>query len=142
MLDAPPPPFQLLAQRQVHQRQRRLGDEVKLTPAATEFLVEHGYDQNYGARPLKRSIQRYIEDPLSEELIRGQLNGGDIQVYLDAGALAFIVRLLDEGLVARLRRQDALDEIEDQDRAAIEAAAFELAGILDSMPAARSEVAS
>src|SRR5215208_7082618 len=33
--------------------QRRLGDEVKLTPAATEFLVEHGYDQNYGARPLK-----------------------------------------------------------------------------------------
>ncbi len=34
---------------------------------ATEFLVEHGYDEHYGARPLKRAIQRYIEDPLSRE---------------------------------------------------------------------------
>jgi ATP-dependent Clp protease ATP-binding subunit ClpC len=38
---------------------------------------------------LRRAIQRYIEDPLSEELIRGHLKGGDIQVYLDAGALAY-----------------------------------------------------
>jgi ATP-dependent Clp protease ATP-binding subunit ClpC len=45
---------------------RRLGDEVRLTPAAVDFLVEHGFDQSYGARPLKRTIQKYIEDPLSE----------------------------------------------------------------------------
>lgn len=56
--------------------------------------------------------------------------------------IGFILRLLDEGLVTRLRRQDALDKIEDADRVAIENAAFELAGILDSMPATRSEVAS
>jgi ATP-dependent Clp protease ATP-binding subunit ClpC len=57
--------------------QRRIGDEVKLTPAATDFLVEHGYDQTYGARPLKRAIQRYIEDPLSEKILTGEFARGD-----------------------------------------------------------------
>ncbi|HEV8357370.1 MAG TPA: ATP-dependent Clp protease ATP-binding subunit [Gemmatimonadales bacterium] len=57
--------------------QRRIGDEVRLTPAATEFLVKHGYDQTYGARPLKRAIQRYIEDPLSEKILTNEFNRGD-----------------------------------------------------------------
>src|SRR3954466_3747938 len=72
--------------------QRRLGDEVKLTPAATEFLVEHGYDQNYGARPLKRSIQRYIEDPLSEKILMGEFGRGDeieVDVAPDGERLVF-----------------------------------------------------
>jgi ATP-dependent Clp protease ATP-binding subunit ClpC len=38
---------------------------------------------------LRRAIQRYIEDPLSEELIRGHLKGGDIEVYLDGGTLSY-----------------------------------------------------
>jgi ATP-dependent Clp protease ATP-binding subunit ClpC len=46
-------------------------------------------DRSYGARPLRRAIQRYVEDPLSEELIRGNLRGGDIEVYLEAGQLAY-----------------------------------------------------
>jgi ATP-dependent Clp protease ATP-binding subunit ClpC len=46
-------------------------------------------DRSYGARPLRRAIQRFIEDPLSEELIRGHLKGGEIEVYLDAGSLAY-----------------------------------------------------
>jgi len=57
--------------------QRRIGDEVRLTPAATEFLVKHGYDQTYGARPLKRAIQRYIEDPLSDKILTGEFVRGD-----------------------------------------------------------------
>ena len=57
--------------------QRRIGDEVKLTPAATDFLVKHGYDQTYGARPLKRAIQRFIEDPLSEKILVGEFVRGD-----------------------------------------------------------------
>src|ERR1041385_4587507 len=57
--------------------QRRIGDEVRLTPAATEFLVKHGYDQPSGARPLKRAIQRYIEDPLSEKILTQEFNRGD-----------------------------------------------------------------
>ncbi len=52
-------------------------------------------DRSYGARPLRRAIQRYIEDPLAEELIRGDLKGGDLEVYLDSGSLAY--RVLGEG---------------------------------------------
>src|SRR5712691_156950 len=72
--------------------QRRLGDEVRLTPAAVEFLVNHGYDQNFGARPLKRSIQRYIEDPLSERILMGDFGRGDeieVDVAPDGERLAF-----------------------------------------------------
>lgn len=49
-----------------------LGDEqinLRLTEPALSFLVKHGYHQDYGARPLKRAIQRYIEDPLSEKIL-------------------------------------------------------------------------
>jgi ATP-dependent Clp protease ATP-binding subunit ClpC len=57
--------------------QRRIGDEVRLTQAAIDFLVEKGYDESYGARPLKRAIQRYIEDPLSERILVGEVGRGD-----------------------------------------------------------------
>jgi ATP-dependent Clp protease ATP-binding subunit ClpC len=56
---------------------KRLGDEIRLTPAATDFLVGRGYDESYGARPLRRSIQRWIEDPLSEKLLTGEITRGD-----------------------------------------------------------------
>jgi ATP-dependent Clp protease ATP-binding subunit ClpC len=63
---------------------RRLGDEIRLTPAALDFLVGRGYDENYGARPLRRSIQRYVEDPLSEKLLAGEIvrPGDEIEVDL------------------------------------------------------------
>ena len=72
--------------------QRRLGDEVRLTQAALDFLVEHGFDKNYGARPLRRSIQRYIEDPLSERILLGELGRGDeieVDVAPEGDKLAF-----------------------------------------------------
>ena len=56
---------------------KRVGHEVRLTPAAANFLVNKGYDQNYGARPLKRAIQKYIEDPLSERLLSGEITRGE-----------------------------------------------------------------
>jgi ATP-dependent Clp protease ATP-binding subunit ClpC len=46
-------------------------------------------DRSYGARPLRRAIQRYVEDPLSEELIRGNLRDGETEVYLEGGQLAY-----------------------------------------------------
>jgi ATP-dependent Clp protease ATP-binding subunit ClpC len=62
---------------------KRLGDEIRLTPAATDFLVSKGYDESYGARPLRRAIQRYVEDPLSEKLLTGEVaRGDDIEVDL------------------------------------------------------------
>ncbi len=46
-------------------------------------------DRSYGARPLRRAIQRYVEDPLSEELIRGNIGSGNIEVYLEGGRIAY-----------------------------------------------------
>ena len=72
--------------------QRRLGDEVHLTPAATTFLADHGFDAQYGARPLKRAIQRYVEDPLSERILAGEFGRGDeieVDVAPEGDRLAF-----------------------------------------------------
>jgi ATP-dependent Clp protease ATP-binding subunit ClpC len=64
--------------------------KLQLASEVVDWIIEQTCkDRSYGARPLRRAIQRYIEDPLSEELIRGHLKGGDIEVYLDAGALAY-----------------------------------------------------
>ncbi len=60
--------------------QKRLGDEeltLKLTESGSNFLVKHGYDEKFGARPLKRAIQKYIEDPLSEKILLGEFAKGD-----------------------------------------------------------------
>src|SRR5213594_1362795 len=68
--------------------------KIALTPEVIDWIIEVTCkDRSYGARPLRRAIQRYVEDPLSEELIRGHLRDGDIEVYLDAGALAYRPRL-------------------------------------------------
>jgi ATP-dependent Clp protease ATP-binding subunit ClpC len=63
---------------------------LELAPEVVDWIIEQTCkDRSYGARPLRRAIQRYIEDPLSEELIRGHLKGGEIEVYLDGGTLAY-----------------------------------------------------
>ncbi|MFQ5537885.1 MAG: ATP-dependent Clp protease ATP-binding subunit [Gemmatimonadota bacterium] len=50
---------------------------LRLTDDALEFLVEEGYDEKFGARPLKRAIQRYLEDPLSEKILTAEFSAGD-----------------------------------------------------------------
>ncbi|MFD2203459.1 ATP-dependent Clp protease ATP-binding subunit [Shivajiella indica] len=55
-----------------------LGYKIKLTDKAKDFLAEKGYDQQYGARPLNRAIQKYLEDALAEEILKGELSEGDI----------------------------------------------------------------
>jgi ATP-dependent Clp protease ATP-binding subunit ClpC len=68
--------------------QKRLVDEeltLKLTEGGTDFLVKHGFDEQYGARPLKRAIQRYIEDPLSEKILLGEFAKGD-EIEVDVSA--------------------------------------------------------
>jgi ATP-dependent Clp protease ATP-binding subunit ClpC len=64
--------------------------KIMLMPEVIDWIIDLTCkDRSYGARPLRRAIQRYVEDPLSEELIRGHLRGGDIEVYLDEGSLAY-----------------------------------------------------
>jgi ATP-dependent Clp protease ATP-binding subunit ClpC len=54
-----------------------LGYGITLTDAAKDFLVDKGYDEQFGARPLRRALQKYLEDPLAEEIISAQLQEGD-----------------------------------------------------------------
>jgi ATP-dependent Clp protease ATP-binding subunit ClpC len=64
--------------------------KIQMLPEVIDWIIDLTCkDRSYGARPLRRAIQRYVEDPLSEELIRGHLRGGDIEVYLEGGALAY-----------------------------------------------------
>lgn len=59
-------------------RVTNLGYNVELTEAAKDFLAQKGYDPQYGARPLNRAIQRYLEDPVAEEILKGDLADGDV----------------------------------------------------------------
>src|SRR5204863_304806 len=56
---------------------------LRLTPAASDFLVDRGYDERFGARPLKRAIQKYVEDPLSEKILVGEFARGE-EIEVDA----------------------------------------------------------
>jgi len=67
--------------------------EIVLDEPAHEFVINKGYDPTYGARPMRRAVERYLEDPLAEELLRGTVKAGDIVEVTVAGGekLAFHV---------------------------------------------------
>jgi ATP-dependent Clp protease ATP-binding subunit ClpC len=58
-------------------RVNKLGYAIKISDSAKDFIVEKGYDIQYGARPLKRAIQKYLEDPMAEEIIQSNISEGD-----------------------------------------------------------------
>src|SRR5436190_172444 len=63
---------------------------LHLDAKAKDFLVEKGYDPTYGARPMRRSVERYLEDPLAEELLKGNLHEGDpVEVTAEGDKLVF-----------------------------------------------------
>jgi ATP-dependent Clp protease ATP-binding subunit ClpC len=77
---------------------KRLADRnisVKLSDAAMDYLIKNGYDSEYGARPLRRLIQRKIEDKLSEELLLGNVGDGDSLVADESGGDIVIVKIKD-----------------------------------------------
>ncbi|WP_406823588.1 ATP-dependent Clp protease ATP-binding subunit [Pedobacter sp. KACC 23697] len=59
-------------------RVHTLGYEIALTDHAKEYIADKGFDSNFGARPLKRAIQKYLEDPIAEEILKGELADGDV----------------------------------------------------------------
>jgi len=66
--------------------------EIALTPAATEFLIEKGYDPQFGARPLRRAVEKHLQDPLAEEILRGNVKPNEtieVTVGDDKGKLVF-----------------------------------------------------
>jgi ATP-dependent Clp protease ATP-binding subunit ClpC len=64
--------------RNVFARILVLGYNIELTDKAKDFLSNKGYDPAYGARPLNRAIQKYLEDPVAEEILKGDVHQGDI----------------------------------------------------------------
>ncbi|MAH82129.1 MAG: Clp protease ClpC [Flavobacteriaceae bacterium] len=58
-------------------RVEKLGYSIKLTKSAKDFIVEKGYDEKYGARPLKRALQKYVEDLVAEQIVNNLINEGD-----------------------------------------------------------------
>ncbi len=71
---------------------------MTLDEKAKDLLVEKGYDPQYGARPMRRSVERFLEDPLAEEILRGTLHEGDpITVTAENGKLVFTQKAASPG---------------------------------------------
>ena len=66
----------------LYARIKDLGYELKLSDKAKAFIAEKGFDRQFGARPLKRAIQKYVEDALAEEIITSKVAAGD-EIYMD-----------------------------------------------------------
>ena len=85
--------------------------KLELTPEVKELLAEEGFDKAMGARPLRRAVQRLIEDPLAEEVLRGTFRQGDtILAYRDEDKkIAFKHKPIDEGLPKALEPGEVVD---------------------------------
>jgi ATP-dependent Clp protease ATP-binding subunit ClpC len=91
--------------RGLFSRIRKMGFEVDMDERAKDFIVAKGWDENYGARPLRRAIQRYVEDDLADEIIKADILPGDtIHITADDDHVFFNTekgetsRQLDEAL--------------------------------------------
>jgi ATP-dependent Clp protease ATP-binding subunit ClpC len=62
----------------LYDRVKNLGYRMEVKTEAKDFIIEKGWDEQYGARPLKRAIQKYVEDPLAEEIIKTKFSEGDV----------------------------------------------------------------
>ena len=78
-------------------RLNNLGFSMELTPEAKVFVADKGYDSQFGARPLHRAIQKYLEDPLAEEILNMNVKAGDILVAeMDEEKLKVIFKKKDK----------------------------------------------
>jgi ATP-dependent Clp protease ATP-binding subunit ClpC len=76
--------------KKVEDRLKGRNLKLVLDDKAKDLLVEKGYDPTYGARPMRRSVERFLEDPLAEEILRGNLHDGDpVSVTVEDGKLIF-----------------------------------------------------
>lgn len=80
--------------KHLYDRVEELGYTIKLSDEVKDFLSDKGYDAKFGARPLKRAIQKYVEDPLAEEIINAKIDEGDkIHVGLKKGTEEINIRI-------------------------------------------------
>ncbi|MBP3762422.1 MAG: ATP-dependent Clp protease ATP-binding subunit [Bacteroidales bacterium] len=103
--------------RGLFSRIRKMGFEVAMDEQAKDFIVAKGWDENYGARPLRRAIQRYIEDDLADEIIRADILPGDtIRITADNDHVFFNIekgetsKALDQAVAAEPAPEPAPEE--------------------------------
>jgi ATP-dependent Clp protease ATP-binding subunit ClpC len=90
-----------LETKKVMQRLKSKNLLLQLDEKAMDFLVEKGYDPQYGARPMRRSVERFLEDPLAEEILRGALHEGEpIHVSVENDHLVFKQNAAAEGALS------------------------------------------
>ena len=104
---------QKIVDLQMHEIAERLAEQglyVALTPDARRQLAEVGYDAEFGARPLRRALQRYVESPLSVRLLRGEFREGDlVEIYVnEEGHIDF--RRVESGAVPPMRQEQPAEE--------------------------------
>ena len=85
----------------VIERLEKKGIHLELDGKARDFLVEKGHDPEYGARPMRRAVERFLEDPLAEEILRGNLTDGEpVAVSAEEDKLTFTQKAAPEKAVA------------------------------------------
>jgi len=79
--------------KELTDRMLELGYKINITAKLKDFLVEKGYDEKYGARPLNRAIQKYVEDPIAEKMLESELKEGDtLKIGLVKGEISVTVK--------------------------------------------------
>ena len=74
-----------------------MGITLHVSEEGKEFLIEKGYDEKYGARPLRRAIQNQLEDKLAEKILDGEVKEGDeVDVVKSGEELGFVTRLAEK----------------------------------------------
>jgi ATP-dependent Clp protease ATP-binding subunit ClpC len=86
-------------------RVNSLGYKIELTEAAKKFIADKGYDSQFGARPLKRAIQKYLEDPIAEEILKGEMGEGDTML-VDHDAVADEIKITGKKSSSKKPKQE------------------------------------
>jgi ATP-dependent Clp protease ATP-binding subunit ClpC len=84
-----------LQMKEIRDRLREHGLFIELTEAARQWLARQGYDANFGARPLRRALQRYVESPLSVKMLKGEFKVGDT-ILVDTSEDAVVFSKMEE----------------------------------------------
>jgi ATP-dependent Clp protease ATP-binding subunit ClpC len=87
--------------KKVMERLKHRNMKLELDDLAKDFLAEKGFDPTYGARPMRRAVERFLEDPLAEEILKGHLTGTEpVLVTLKDGGLVFSQKAAAEGALS------------------------------------------
>jgi ATP-dependent Clp protease ATP-binding subunit ClpC len=100
----------------VFRRINTMGFEVKLTDKAKDYIADKGFDQQFGARPLNRAIQKYLEDPIADEILKGLVEGDSIVADFDEKASEIKIKIKK----GKVKKGKAEDEVPSKEEGGVE----------------------